>query len=125
MGQRLAWLAIAGALGTLARYGLASWVQRLAGGTFPWGTWTVNALGCLVFGFVWALAEERMSISAETRVIVLAGFMGAFTTFSAFIADGAKLAGEGNWLYFFLNFFGQNLLAFALMALGFFAVRLL
>ncbi|WP_300667295.1 CrcB family protein [Desulfoluna sp.] len=95
--QKLLCIAGAGALGTLSRYGLAGFVQRLAGSGFPWGTATVNAIGCFLFGLVWTLGAERMAISAEARTILLTGFMGAFTTFSTFISETGQLAGGAQW----------------------------
>ena len=82
MWHEILWIALAGALGTLARYGLGGAVQTVLGQNFPWGTLVVNAIGCLLFGLVWTLAEERLLISGHLRFIVLVGFMGAFTTFS-------------------------------------------
>jgi CrcB protein len=89
-------IAIAGALGTLARYYLGGFVQRAAGaGGFPWGTFSVNMLGCLLFGFVWTLAEEKFVIGPQARAVILVGFMGALTTFSTFVFDtGALLRGS-------------------------------
>ena len=87
MLQRVMLIGLAGALGTLARYGMGGLVQRLSGGHLPWGTLFVNVLGCFLFGMVWALSDERLVISEEARIIMLGGFMGAFTTFSTFIFD--------------------------------------
>ena len=87
MLQRVILIGLAGALGTLARYGMGGLVQRLSGGHLPWGTLFVNVLGCFLFGMVWALSDERLVISEEARIIMLGGFMGAFTTFSTFIFD--------------------------------------
>jgi CrcB protein len=87
MLQRVVLIGLAGALGTLARYGMGGLVQRLSGDRLPWGTLFVNVLGCFLFGMVWALSDERLVISEETRIIMLGGFMGAFTTFSTFIFD--------------------------------------
>jgi CrcB protein len=87
MLQRVVLIGLAGALGTLARYGMGGLVQRLSGGHLPWGTLFVNVLGCFLFGMVWALSDERLVISEEARIIMLGGFMGAFTTFSTFIFD--------------------------------------
>lgn len=87
MLQRMLLIGFAGAIGTLARYGLGGLVQRVSGNDFPIGTLFVNMLGCFLFGMVWALSDERLLISQETRVIMLGGFMGAFTTFSTFIFD--------------------------------------
>ncbi|QGJ71453.1 Fluoride efflux transporter CrcB [Planctomycetales bacterium 10988] len=85
------WIALAGAGGTLTRFLLATWVQGAAGPHFPWGTLCVNALGCLLFGFLVALPEE-VGPSSRTRMIILTGFMGALTTFSTFSFETVRLA---------------------------------
>src|SRR3990172_253106 len=82
MIHKLALLALAGSLGTLARYGLAGLVHRYDGASFPWGTLAVNVTGCFLVGLLAALFESRWPVTGETRVILLVGFMGAFTTFS-------------------------------------------
>ncbi|HEX3051813.1 MAG TPA: CrcB family protein [Aggregatilineaceae bacterium] len=91
MLQKLLLIALAGALGTLARYALGNAVQRVSGGGLPWGTLLVNVLGCFLFGLVWTLADERLLISSDARVIMLGGFMGAFTTFSTFIFETGSM----------------------------------
>lgn len=73
---KLMWLFAAGGLGALARYGLGGLVQWWSGSELPVGTIVVNLVGCLAFGFVWTLADERLIISGETRFIILTGFMG-------------------------------------------------
>ena len=90
--QKILWLAAAGALGTVARAGLTTLVQRGLGLKFPWGTLSVNVLGCFLFGLVWAITEGRARISPEVRFVVLVGFMGAFTTFSSYAFDTGMLA---------------------------------
>ena len=109
MIQKLAWVALAGACGTLARYGLGGAVQRWMGGNFPWGTATVNIFGCLLFGIVWAAGSERALISPDVRFIVLTGFMGAFTTFSTFVAESSQLFAGAELLIGFANVFLQLL----------------
>ena len=116
--QRILLLGFAGALGALARYGLALLVQRLNVTGFPWGTFVINMLGCLAFGFIWALAEERLFISGETRLILLTGFMGAFTTFSTFMFESSQLMRDSEWAFVVGNVVGQNLLGLLLMFLG-------
>jgi CrcB protein len=125
MWQKCALIALAGAAGTLARFGLAGLVQRLGGIAFPWGTWTVNLLGCFAFGVVWTLAEERLLISGQTRFIVLTGFMGAFTTFSTFAFETADLMRDGSWCLAAGNVLGQNVLGIAGVLLGLAVGRLL
>jgi CrcB protein len=118
MWQKILWIALAGAAGTLARFGLQAAVQRIGGFTFPWGTLAVNALGCLLFGIVWQLGEERLRISGEMRFIVLVGFMGAFTTFSTFAFETANLLRGAEWWLAAANFALQNTLGIALLFLG-------
>lgn len=96
--QKLLGIAVAGALGTLARYGLSGLVQRVHQSTFPWGTFAVNSLGCLLFGVVWTLAEERLLISGETRIILLVGLMGGFTTFSSYAYETSALLRDAEWM---------------------------
>jgi CrcB protein len=90
-------LAGAGAVGTLARFGLSSILTRLFGAVFPYGTLTANMLGCFAFGLLWALVREREIVTPETGMILMVGFLGAFTTFSAFANEGAMFIKNGQW----------------------------
>lgn len=119
MFQKLVLIALAGAMGSLARYGLGGVVQNALGKSFPWGTVTVNLLGCLLFGLVWGLAvESRLTISAETRMILLVGFMGAFTTFSTFSFETVKLLEDSEWLLALGNLALQNIGGLVAMFVG-------
>ena len=82
--QKLILLMVAGGLGTLARYGFAGMVQRWYGGAFPAWTMAVNIAGCMLAGFLWTLAGERLGLSGEAGAYEFIGFMGAFTTVSPF-----------------------------------------
>lgn len=99
---RLALLALAGAAGTLARYGVSVGVQYLAPGLgkVPIATLIVNVLGCTAFGVLWALAEAQPQFSRLTepaRFLLLTGFMGAFTTFSTFAFETGKYLQSGEY----------------------------
>jgi CrcB protein len=107
MIQKLSLIALAGALGTLSRYSLAGFVHRLIGASFPWGTLVVNFTGCFFAGLLWTLFENRWPVSGETRMIVLLGFFGAFTTFSAFILETGQMARSAEWFYAAANVFLQ------------------
>ena len=125
MTQRMLLIGLAGALGTLARYGLSGVIQRLAGGNLPWGTIIVNIVGCFLFGLVWTLADERLMIDAETRLVVLGGFMGAFTTFSTFIFDTGGFVREAQWLLAGGNLLLQTASGLAFLFIGHTAGRIL
>jgi CrcB protein len=124
MTQRLLLISVAGATGTLARYGLGGLVQGVfVGKGLPWGTLFVNVLGCFLFGLVWTLADERVIISEESRVIILGGFMGAFTTFSTFIFETGGFAREAQWVLATGNILIQTLVGLVFLFVGIMAGR--
>jgi CrcB protein len=116
--HKLLLLALAGACGTLARYWLSGAAHEVLGSDFPWGTAVVNLLGCLLFGLVWVLADERQLLRPELRLVILVGFMGAFTTFSSIIFETGELLRGSQWAFAALNILGQNVLGFAAFCLG-------
>ncbi len=118
MLRKLLLIALAGALGTLARYGLAGLTQRLTSAYLPWGTFAVNVLGCFVAGLLWALFENRWVATGETRTIILVGFLGAFTTFSALILETGEMARASEWGYAALNIALHVGLGFVALYLG-------
>ncbi len=123
--QKIILIAAAGAAGTLARYFLGGLVQRLYGGSFPWGTFAVNISGTFLFGFIWSLAEERLVISGEARAVILVGFMGAFTTFSTFMFETGELMRDSEFALAFGNLALQNVVGIIFLILGLAAGRLL
>ncbi|THB69311.1 MAG: fluoride efflux transporter CrcB [Desulfovibrio sp.] len=118
MAYKLFFLALAGGLGSLCRYGLSGLAQRLAGTSFPLGTFVVNAVGSFLFGLIWGALEERVGLNPEIRVIVLTGFMGAFTTFSTFAFETMSLIQHSQWWAVFANLAGQIVVGLALVFLG-------
>lgn len=86
MLKALASLAIGGAAGAIARWGLHYWIDaKWASGTaFAWGILLVNVLGCFLFGWLFMLFEEKEWFSDTAQLAVFTGFLGSFTTFSTF-----------------------------------------
>jgi protein CrcB len=93
------YVAIGGALGSMARYGFGLVAGRWWGDSFPWGTIVINIVGSFVIGFFGALTvpEGAMPASANLRTFVLVGICGGFTTFSSFSLQTFSLARDGNW----------------------------
>ena len=125
MKTHLLLLAMAGAAGTLARYMIQApfqaWAGRITNLAFPWGTLPVNAIGCFLFGLIWSLSHplaERQMIGLEARLIILTGFMGAFTTFSTFGFETGELLLEGRYGAATLNIAVQNIVGITLALLG-------
>lgn len=112
-------LVAGGAAGTLARYGVC---QRL-NAAFPWGTMAVNVGGAFLIGLVGTLCERQI-LSPQVRTAVVAGFLGAFTTFSALTWESWSLAQRGQWGAAALNVGLSVAAGFAGLALGVGAARL-
>ncbi len=96
--MRILLIAIFGAIGTLARYGLQGVVQIRAGGAFPYGTLLINLTGCFLLGLIGQFTLNRMLISPDWRVAITVGFFGGYTTFSSFGWETAKMLEDGEWL---------------------------
>jgi CrcB protein len=90
-------IAIFGAIGTLARYGLQGFVQVRAAGTFPYGTLLINLSGCFLLGLIGQFTLNRLVIPADWRVAIAVGFFGGYTTFSSFGWETAKMLEDGEW----------------------------
>ena len=88
-------VALGGALGSVARYGVNVAAMRLLGLGFPWGTLTVNVVGGLVMGLLAALFALKTGASQDLRLFLMTGVLGGFTTFSAFSLDAVTLWERG------------------------------
>lgn len=113
MIQKILLLMLAGAFGTLLRYFLSVYVQKLAGSEFPFGTMAVNLIGCFAIGILYALFEGKITMNEEMRLILFVGFMGAFTTFSTFIFESNVLLKNSQYMMAFGNILIQNLVGIA------------
>jgi len=83
-------------LGGLIRFGLGRWINSWHNSNFPFGTFVVNILACLVLGFVVGLADNRQLISTESKLFWVIGFCGGFSTFSTFSNETLTLYQSGN-----------------------------
>ena len=106
------YIAAGGAAGSLCRYLVSGVAQRMVDSPFPAGTFTVNMLGCLLFGLVTGLFEDRLGFPPEMRLLILTGFMGAFTTFSTYMFESANLVKSGQWAMAAMNIGSQSVLGF-------------
>jgi fluoride exporter len=127
--HKLGWLALFGALGTLSRYGLDGLIQQFTSdkrlSLFPWGIIVVNLSGCFAFGLICSICQGRWRVSDDARTIMLTGFMGAFTTFSTYIFEWARMIQDKQWIAALSNFGLHNIGGLVAMALGLLLGRLL
>jgi CrcB protein len=89
-------VAIGGAVGAVARYLLSGWVQALGGASLPWGTLAVNLSGSLAIGFVAVWLQHLVSVP-DMRELIVVGFLGSFTTFSAVSLETLEMIRLGEW----------------------------
>ena len=91
-------IALGGAVGALSRHYMAAAVSRAFGLGFPYGTLTVNVVGCFLMGLLVEALALRFSITPEARGFLAVGLLGGFTTFSAFSLEVALLYERGQLL---------------------------
>jgi fluoride exporter len=120
------WVALGGATGAAARYGVAQWMGGRWGWTFPWGTFAVNVTGSLAIGLVMTLLIAR-GADPVYRLLLVTGFLGGYTTFSAFSFEALTLLEARRWdaaAFYVIGSVGLGLLATALgLGLGRLLVR--
>jgi len=107
-------LGLAGALGTLARYGVGVVTVAALGTSYPYGTFCVNVFGSFLFGLLAGLPQ----IPVEWRIILLTGFLGGFTTFSAFASENYHLLAAQRYTAFAVYILGQNILGIVAVLAG-------
>jgi fluoride exporter len=112
-----AWVALAGAAGAVARWGVHRVVSSRVGGVLPWGTVTVNIAGSFLFGVVSGLVIVQ-GVDPDLRTVLGTGFLGSFTTYSAFAYESFALAEDGALGAALGNVAGSVLAGLAAAALG-------
>lgn len=110
-------MALGGALGAAARYGVSSWLAPLTG-TNAWATFTVNVIGALALGVLVGLLEQRPSVDPLVRLALATGVLGGFTTFSTWTFEMVAQAENGAIASSMLNLGGSVLLGIAAMVAG-------
>ncbi len=122
--SRLSFIAIGGAIGALLRYMISGMTYRYLGGSFPWGTLSVNLIGAFIIGFLWGLSEITI-VSSDFRSFVFIGIIGSFTTFSTYSLETFNLFRDAEIKLVLANVLITNVLGIALVLFGFIASRYL
>lgn len=115
---------IGGCLGSIARYWLSGFAQRFTASDFPYGTLTVNVLGCLFLGWIVGLVEYRQLFGPDVRLLLTVGVLGGFTTFSTFGYETFALLRDKQHLLAFGNVAANVVIGLAAVAAGWFLSKL-
>jgi len=115
-------IAVGGALGAAARYGISGWVQNVAPATFPWGTLCVNTVGSLMIGVYLGISELTL-VPPAVRLLFAVGFLGAFTTFSTYSMETLNLFRDKETMLGLMNIGLNNSLSFLAVLGAYFLSR--
>lgn len=121
---RFLWICLAGAAGTGARYLMSTWLSRVAGPAFPWGTLAVNLLGSFLLGVVMEAGLAAGALPPALRLTLATGLLGGFTTYSSFNYETLQYLRSDSWLLASANVGATVLGCLAAGILGIWAGRL-
>jgi len=91
---------LGGAVGSMLRYAVQKFFQAQTAAAFPTGTLLVNIAGCFLIGILWSLVSRSLTWNDEMKLLLMTGFCGGFTTFSAFTLEGIGLLKENRTVLF-------------------------
>lgn len=118
--QNLLLVGVGGFVGSAMRYLMSGWAQSLfRAHAFPIGTAVVNIVGCLVIGVLGGLSENQPTFSANTRLLLMIGLLGGFTTFSTFGYETLALLRDRELALAFVNVAAQVILGLAAVLVGY------
>lgn len=107
---------VGGGLGSLARYGIWKWLG-IQSVNFPWATFVANAVSCLILGFLLGL-ELKGSMDDHSKLFLMIGFCGGFSTFSTFSAESLKLMQYGHFMTGLAYIFGSLFVCWVCILIG-------
>lgn len=118
------WVGIGGGIGSMLRYLSSVLVAKLFSGHFPLATFLVNILGCLIAGLLIGFFDKQSVTNQEMRYLLITGFCGGYTTFSAFAAENVSLFQAGNSFVAFLYIATSIITGLLAVWLGLFLTKL-
>jgi len=116
--QNILIIGLGGFLGAIARYEAALWIGQRWGRGFPIGTFVINVTGSFLIGLLMTLLTERFMVNPQWRLMLVVGFLGAYTTFSTFEYETGALLKDSEWLLAMLNVVLSVIVGFIALKLG-------
>ena len=121
--MRVLLIGLAGAMGTVTRYLVGLWAGKTLGAGFPYGTLTVNVLGCFLIAAITHVAISTTLISPTLRLTLTTGFMGGLTTYSSFNLETTQFIQSRAWYTALVNVGATAVGCFVAGLLGFAVAR--
>jgi len=109
---------LGGFIGAVARYMIALWIGQKWGKSFPLGTFVINVSGSFLIGLLMSLFTERFMVNPQWRLLLVVGFLGAYTTFSTFEYETGALLRDGEWVISAMNVILSVAAGFAALKTG-------
>lgn len=122
MIKDIVFVGIGSGIGGICRYLISLSISH-SHGTFPWGTFAVNIVGCLLIGILWGLTSRCQHLAPSFSLLLMVGFCGGFTTFSTFSKEGLMMLQNNNYTLFALYIIGSVALGIAAVALGYLTTK--
>ena len=120
------WLLVAcgGAIGSSLRYG-AGFISAKPHSLFPWTTWSVNLFGCFLAGVFFAFTQKYPVLQSETRLFLMVGILGGFTTFSSFGLETFQMIRQGQLSIALAYTVSSVLVGVICLAIGFYLFQMI
>lgn len=122
MIKDILFVGIGSGIGGICRYLVSLCMGHIHNG-FPWGTFVVNIVGCLMIGILWGVMSHFPNLSSAFSLLFMVGFCGGFTTFSTFSKEGLTMLQTNNYLIFSLYAIGSIVLGIMAVALGYYTTK--
>jgi CrcB protein len=113
---------IGSGIGGICRYLVSVFMGQTHSG-FPWGTFVVNIVGCLLIGILWGLMSRFQNLAPAFSLLLMVGFCGGFTTFSTFSKEGLTLLQTDNYMLFTLYVLGSVVIGIMAVGIGYLVTK--
>ncbi len=121
--QKFLLVMLGGGIGSMCRYGTTLAAVKYFGTRFPYGTMTVNLIGCFLIGICFELADRAAWFGTSARLFFMTGFLGGLTTFSTFALETVVAERRGTDPVALISFFANNVIGMAMVLAGMWLVQ--